>query len=239
MATSPGTAVAFVMQNMHAVLRAYPDFGARLQGEVQAIEDTATTYPENCIALAKKLVETCCKTILHECGETVSGTEDLQPLFKCTLEKLTFFVPDHPDNQRIRDSVRQAGHSLRSAIQAIAEIRNVQGVDHGAPADWPSLLPAHAAFVAVTVDALSALLLETYRSESAARKTPLHYEDNPDFNDYIDDVHPEVEVLNLVFTASEVLFEMDPEYYETALNEFRASPPTEESEGGEAEAVSQ
>lgn len=238
MSTSPGTGAVFVMQNMRAVLRAYPDFGARLQGEVQAIEDTAVNYPENCIAQAKKLAETCCKTILDECGESVSGDEDLPPLFKRTLEKLGFFVPGHPDNAKISDSVKKVGNGLRTAVQAIAEIRNLQGVDHGAPASWPSLLPAHAAFVAATVDALTALLLQTYRSESAARILPLRYEDNSDFNDSIDDSHPEVQVLNLVFKASEVLFDMDPKYYETALAEFRATTPAGDAENEEAEAVS-
>lgn len=49
----------------------------------------------------------------------------------------------------------------------------------------------------------------------------LRYDDNPDFNQYLDDEQPAIEIAGSVFRPSRILFEMEPDTYVIALNDFR------------------
>ena len=48
----------------------------------------------------------------------------------------------------------------------------------------------------------------------------LEYEDNPDFNNWIDDVHEPVRIFEVECRASEVLFQVDQEAYRIYLAEY-------------------
>lgn len=46
------------------------------------------------------------------------------------------------------------------------------------------------------------------------------YTDNQDFNDFIDDVYPAVKIGGLTFSASKILFELDPIAYRLSAIEY-------------------
>ena len=56
------------------------------------------------------------------------------------------------------------------------------------------------------------------------------YEDNPDYNDSVDENHGMIRIFEVEFRPSEVLFQMEPESYRVYLAEFDADAETENSE---------
>jgi len=50
----------------------------------------------------------------------------------------------------------------------------------------------------------------------------MQYNDNPEFNDYLDEKYKEVQIGNFSCSASSVLFEMDKQAYIEAYNEYLA-----------------
>jgi hypothetical protein len=78
-----------------------------IKKQIDRMEDSIETDPELAIGTAKEFVETICKTILSELGETYQKDEKVQNLVKMTLKKLQL-VPDE-----IQDAGK-AGHSLKS-----------------------------------------------------------------------------------------------------------------------------
>ena len=55
-----------------------------LAEQIRRMKDSVETDPSLAIGTAKELIETCCKTILAECGREISGTPDVPTLTKAT-----------------------------------------------------------------------------------------------------------------------------------------------------------
>jgi hypothetical protein len=84
---------------------------------------------------------------------------------------------------------------------------------------------------AEAADAIVGFLHRVHRQDRAPLPSPRAlYEDNPAFNDAVDDIHETVRIYELEFRPSDVLFQMEPESYRVYLAEF------ESAAGGSAEA---
>jgi hypothetical protein len=59
------------------------------------------------------------------------------------------------------------------------------------------------------------------------------YEDNPRFNDSVDEAHDMIRIFEVDFRPSEVLYQMEPETYRVYLAEFDAE--AESQDAGSAE----
>jgi len=77
---------------------------------------------------------------------------------------------------------------------------------------------------AQAADALVGFLHATHRQDQRVHKEePLQYEDNKDFNDYVDNEYGQIQIFDLSYQPSEVLFLIDRQAYYDALNGYKAS----------------
>ena len=82
--------------------------------------------PSSAITAARTLVESTCKTILEECGETPDGSGDLQKLLKQVRESL-----DLKTGRDVPKSVNEILSGLVSLINGLSSISNDAGDRHG------------------------------------------------------------------------------------------------------------
>ncbi len=104
-----------------------------------------------------------------------------------------------------------------------------------------------ALLVAEAADTIVGFLHRVHRQDRTPPPSPRAlYDDNPAFNDSVDEDHGMIRILEVEFRPSEVLFQMEPETYRVYLTEFgievengeagaaRGEPAEEERRQGEA-----
>jgi len=94
-----------------------------------------------------------------------------------------------------------------------------------------------AMLAAEAADAIVGFLHRCHRQD---RALPISaralYENNPEFNDYVDETYGPIRIFDAEFMPSEVLFKMEPESYRVYQTEFTFEQ-NEQGEGtGESEA---
>ena len=90
---------------------------------VEAVEQDS----ELAIGQAKELVETCCKTILVDIGESDDNRLDLGPLVKKTMKHLRLLPEDIPERARGMKTIKALLGNLAMISQGMAELRNLYG----------------------------------------------------------------------------------------------------------------
>ena len=94
-----------------------------------------------------------------------------------------------------------------------------------------------ALLAAQTADAIVGFLHRVHRQERMpSHTTPLDYEQNLDFNDYVDDTYKAVRIFSSEFKASEILYRLEPETYRLALAEYKPEPGDENEPAVKTEA---
>ena len=174
---------------------------------------------------SKALLESVCKTILHEKAVEVGGNDSMQKLMKKTVG---VFDSEHSEQ------LKQIGNSLVNISKNLAEVRNtVAKVSHGQHVDslGQDVLDAMSAtFLVNSTESVACFLIEFYERVFPRKKPEpaLLLEDHQEFNDYLDEEAFEpVQVLRqggelaYEYSASEVLFSVEPRAYLTELNAYR------------------
>ena len=106
--------------------------------------DNQSTNPTEAIGKAKKLIESCCKTILEKEGVCVNSKWDVGNLVDETM-KLLEITPKHiPDTAKEANAIKAILGSLRGIASQIAIIRNAYGSGHGKSASYKGLQERHA-----------------------------------------------------------------------------------------------
>ncbi|MET0072734.1 MAG: abortive infection family protein [Candidatus Thiodiazotropha lotti] len=173
----------------------------------------------------KALLESVCKTILQEKETEYGANDSIQQLMTKTV---SVFDAEH-SNQ-----LKQITRGLVNISQNLAEVRNtVAKVSHGQHVDalGEEVVDAiTAAFLVNSTESIACFLIEFYE-QVFPRKKPeaaLRLEDHQEFNDYLDEEAFEpVQVLRqggelaYEYSASEVLFSVEPRVYLTELTAFR------------------
>lgn len=114
---------------------------------------------------------------------------------------------------------------LKRAVQDIGNIRNdYGGVSHGQDGyDERSLGLTEALYIARSALSLAGYMYTHHLNVSQdTNNVRINYEDNPEFNEYIDS-NDEVVVAGIVMVASEVLFSNDLIAYKERLIEYKDS----------------
>jgi hypothetical protein len=161
-------------------------------------------------------------------------------LFKLVTTNLPFLPVTASTEVEARRSLAQTLSGLHTALQGVCELRNACGfASHGADSPRPVMEGVQALLAAQAADAIVGFLHRIHRQE---RNIPsdirLEYDDNKEFNSYVDDANEQVRIFDLIYSASEVLFATDQEAYRDLLNDFEPNvaegeiAPTEESAGG-------
>jgi hypothetical protein len=127
------------------------------------MEASLESDPELAIGTAKEFVETICKTILRELGDSLSGAVDLPQLVKQVREKLDLLPQNIPEKARGAETVKRILSNLGTVAQGIAELRGLYGSGHGKKAKVKGLQPRHARLAVGAAYTLPVFLFETYQ----------------------------------------------------------------------------
>ncbi|TAK43992.1 MAG: hypothetical protein EPO27_13620 [Betaproteobacteria bacterium] len=227
---------------MHGIRDAIAGGLTHVEQQVRSIERAVVENPSLAFDLAKTLVESVCRTVLNERNIAFSENDDLPKLFKIASQHLPFLPPMASSEAEVRDSLKRTLGGLSTAIKGICELRNKCGfASHGSGTSRPSMESVQALMAAEAADTIVGFIYRVHR-QARALPNPLDesrtsYDDNPDFNEVIDEAHGPIRIYELDFRPSEVLFQMEPESYRVYLAEFDAEAKGAEGAGAPDVAV--
>lgn len=230
------TAPSFVMHGAREVLDAD---AVHIGQQIVALEAAVDSNPGLAFDLAKTLLESACKTVLADRGFEFDGGWDLPKLLKETLNHLQL-VPDGIDAERdVSERLRKTVGGLQTVIQGICELRNTHGfASHGKDAAFQQLETVQALLVARSADSIVNFLFRVHRGYPAGGSGQgLEYDDQTDFNEYVDEAHEVVRIFDLELRPSEVLYRVDEKAYRNYLSEYQAEPDQPEDANGNPQAA--
>ena len=187
---------------------------------LEKITENRTSNPDIAIESCKSLVEGLAKSILKHTDKSYvdnqRSTEDLNPLLKKAINALA---------NRDANIEEQFTKAVGNLIHQLGSLRNERGdISHGksAPKQINSS-PHFANLVIQATDGIAAFLLHELFALDLSDFDPLNYEDNPDFNDSLDELFP----LSGDISYSRALFDQDFVSYEEQLEDFQAQQEDE------------
>lgn len=133
-----------------------------LAEQIRRMKDSVETDPSLAIGTAKELIETCCKTILAERGQEISGTPDIPTLTKATLKELNLVPEGIPNSARGADVIRRILSNLSTVGHGLAELRGLYGTGHGQHGSSTGLTTRHAKLAVGAASTLAVFLFETH-----------------------------------------------------------------------------
>ena len=186
------------------------------------IEAHSSTDFSHAIENAKALLETIGKEICNSKGIELKGT----PSINAVMKKAFTAIGYPTDNL-----VTQISSALATIGQNIGEVRNVVGTtSHGktledlkernSKVDYLTREFLIDSTVIVASFLIRAFENENPRGKTESSETKLLYTDNEPFNDFWDDIYGEFKMGDYSFPASEILFNVDYEAYETEQKAF-------------------
>ena len=131
-------------------------------GQITRMESAVDNDPSLAIGTAKELIETICKTILLERGQSLSSTPELPKLVKQTVKELKLTPDDIPNEAKAVDSIKLILSNLATITNGIAELRNSYGTGHGKDSKAKGLGSRHAKLEVGAASTLAVFLLETH-----------------------------------------------------------------------------
>jgi hypothetical protein len=194
-----------------------------IEEQVKGIERAVIENPGLAFDLARTVVESTCRTILTERKIAFQFDDDLPRLFKMVTTHLPILPVAASTEVEARKSLAQTLNGLHTALQGVCELRNAYGfVSHGAGSPRPVMESVQALLIAQAADAIVGFLHRVHRQERSTLPTMrLEYDDNDNFNSYVDESNKQVEIFNLTYRPSEVLFAVDQEAYRDLLTGYK------------------
>jgi hypothetical protein len=198
--------------------------------QVKALELAVTENTGLAFDLARTLIESVCKTILSERGISFDKDDDLPKLFKAATLTVPFLPVVLATDTGARNSLKRTLGGLSTAVQGICELRNAFGfASHGSGSPRPAMEGVQALLAAQAADTIVGFLYRVHRQDLSRPKTVfLEYDDNPEFNEWLDEQSEPVKILALPpYQPSEVLFNVDQEAYRDMLANYKADDEAE------------
>ncbi len=228
---------------MHGARAAVTGGMLHIEEQVKALELAVAQNTGLAFDLAKTLVESACKTIITERGSVFDKDDDLPKLFKTVSSCVPFLPVALAADAGARKSLQQTLNGLNTALQGVCELRNAFGfASHGSDGPRPVMEGIQALLVAQAADAIIGFLYRVHRQDlSRPKMVQLEYDNNPDFNEWLDELCEPVRILSLPpYRPSDVLFSVDQEAYRDLLTDYEVKDETEDQtddtdqEGGAA-----
>jgi hypothetical protein len=225
---------------MHGARAAMAGGLSHIEEQVKGIERAVVENPGLAFDLSKTVVESACRTILSERKIAFGTDDDLPRLFKTVTANLPLLPVAASSAPEARKSLAQTLNGLHTALQGVCELRNAYGfASHGADGPRPVMESVQALLAAQTADAIVGFLHRVHRQErNSLPGAGLDYDDNVNFNSYVDEVNGQVQIFDLTYRPSEVLFAVDQEAYRDLLIGYEPeaseddAAPAAESTGG-------
>jgi hypothetical protein len=221
---------------MHGARDAIARGLAHIEQQVRSIELAVVENPGLAFDLARTLVESVCRAVLNERSIVYDQSDDLPKLFKTTSQSLPFLPATASNEAETRESLKRTLNGLSTAIQGICELRNQCGfASHGSGTPRPPMESAQALLAAEAADTIVGFLHRVHRRGGTPPSSPrVLYDENPEFNESVDEAHDVVRIFDEEFLPSRVLFELAPEPYRVCLAEFEAERTEADNAGNEA-----
>jgi hypothetical protein len=178
---------------------------------IDGIEENISKMPDKAIESCKALIEGICKTILKKLkvlySEGGRGADEPRELMNKVLNSFSQFIPHDPEFIS----------RTTALVGRMSEIRNKRGdISHGRPSPKEEESDKELAeFIMGIADYTIYYLLNIYFNADLSSFEDVKYEDNVDFNEYLDDMY---EVENIIY--SKALFDQDPAAYGELLNNY-------------------
>ena len=208
---------------MHGARQAVANGGMRhVEEQVNAIERAVNEQSSLVFDLARTIVESACRTILTERGTPYSARDELPTLFRTVTRTLPLLPTAASDEAEARRSLTQTLNGLHTALQGVCELRNEYGfASHGSDGRQVRLEVDQAMLAAQAADAIVGFLSRAHSQDRAVLpEVRLQYDQQPDFNEHVDNANDISRVFSFEYSASEVLFYVDNDAYRTILREF-------------------
>lgn len=122
--------------------------------------DRRTSDPEGAITAARMLVETVCKHILDEAGETYADDADLPKLWALAAERLN--LAPHQHQEAVFKAILG---NCQSVVNYLGSIRNKIGDAHGQGRKPVKPKPRHAELAVNLAGTMSAFLIATWKDQ--------------------------------------------------------------------------
>lgn len=217
---------------MHGAREAIASGMTHIEQQMKGIEQAVTENPGLTFDLAKTLIESVCRTILTERGISFGQDDDTPTLFRAVRNNLPFLPPQASGETDVRRRLAQTLGGLSAAVRGVCELRNACGfASHGSGGPRPTMETTQALLAAGAADAVVGFLHRIHRQDrSVYRPTLIEYDENREFNEFVDEAFESVRIFEEEFMPSRILFEMAPEPYRVYLTEFRADREAEGSD---------
>jgi hypothetical protein len=217
--------MAYQLQMLRQLIETYPDRTGGLDRHVRALEASIENTPELCLGIVRGLFEAVQHTIAELGGFTFPRNTGFPDRMQFVIQNLDFSIDGHPNAADINMHLTALLDSINAASVALARLSNIPNMRHGGSLSWSTLARRHADMLGGFCDALVSFLLECAwgRMTAAALAEIPPFEAEPMFNDWLDEEHDPVVVLEAIFQPSLVLFTLDREQYDSALVDWRAT----------------
>ena len=209
---------------LYGVREVIPSEAAHLERTISALEKALTENHGLTFDLSKSLIETTCKTIIKDRGESYTGKEKLPALIKTTLHLVCKTTQPVDEPSQTKDALKNVINGIVTSIQGVCELRRLYGeASHGRDAYFSQLGIDHAMMVARSADVISSYLFRMHRSLPISQVNErLSYGAYSDFNEWVDDQNDTIRIFDLEYKPSEVLFNIDHDAYRDNLIDYES-----------------
>jgi hypothetical protein len=225
-------AQAFIMQGAREILEISAG-AVHIKKQIESLELAIQSDPGMALDLSRTLVETVCLTILKDkgCEPSKEEKKELPKLLKQTIKQLRLAPEEYAEAGKLEESLVKMLRGLTDIVVAICELRNANGfASHGKDAYFIQTLEiTHVHLVARAADAISNFLFKTHRKGTQSfSSTRVRYEEQTIFNEYLDGSYEAIEIFDLRYRPSEIIFTLDREAYCNFLAEFEIRDSSED-----------
>ncbi|MGR3565051.1 MAG: abortive infection family protein [Heliomarina sp.] len=115
-----------------------------LYEDLRRLERIGDSEPGEAIALAKEIVESCCKLILDDRKVSYPDKAEIPELLKLLRKEIKIMPDGINENAKGANEIRGILTSLGNIAHSLAPLRNAYGKGHGRGRDFKGLQPRHA-----------------------------------------------------------------------------------------------
>jgi hypothetical protein len=224
---APKESRAFQLLGCRELVRAYPDV-LPISSAIEIIERSIPTDPGLAFTHCRGLLETVCRTILTDRGVGTVADANSNQIMSATLKVLKLTPDEFDKDERVEAGVVDLVRGINQMVNGVVALRNSQGLGpHGRDALEAILDAEYAIITAQAIDSAACLLYRMHRKQ--AERDPLkrlRFGDYPEFDAFLDEEYPGIEIEETPIQASKALCLVEPEAYRQSLMTFLASPPT-------------
>ena len=140
-----------------------------LYEDLRRLERIGDSEPGETIALAKEIVESCCKLILDDRGVSYRARAEYPELLKLLRQEVKIMPDGIGEGAKAYKEIREVLASLGRIAHALGPIRNAYGKGHGRGREFKGLEPRHARLAIGAASTFVDFVLDRHRGSDPRR----------------------------------------------------------------------